>query len=177
LKTLSTLIDVYQEEHDISKELHVAYDSYYLLSSSLNEEEVLSRDEEIRHILENMKTTSGKKEIESRNFVYNMEQYSHNLTEEIQHQFLGDCIIDYSTYSPSKIIFESSHFEKSCDLLSPFSLYNENNYVLDNVLCSNFSVDHTMDIDQLILGEVNTQCSKLKSNMDIIIEEKLSFKK
>jgi len=69
------------------------------------------------------------------------------LAEEIQDQFLGASITDCFIDSPSKIILESSHFKNSCDVLSPLPLYNEHNYVFDNILCSDISIEHTMDID------------------------------
>jgi hypothetical protein len=96
LTTLFTLIDVDHEEHDISEDVSMTFDSSYLSASSLNEEESLSRDEESCHILENTPTTSRMKATESKICVHNMEQYSHRLIEEIQDQFLGDSIIDYS---------------------------------------------------------------------------------
>ena len=81
-----------------------------------------------------------------------MEQSSPSLMEEIQNQLPRYSIINFSTDSP--LILEYSHFENSCEFLSPLPLYSEQyNYVLDNMLCSYLSVEHIMDIDQFILGQ------------------------
>lgn len=116
-----TLIDVDQKEHAILEDVNVTSDNSYLLVSSLNEKESLSRDEENCHILGNTTTTSGIKENGSKICVHNMEQYSPNLIREIQDHLLGDSIINCSTDSP--LILESSYFENSCDFLSPLPLY------------------------------------------------------
>jgi len=59
-----------------------------------------------------------------------MEQSFHSLNDDNQEKFLGYSIIDHPIDSPSKSIFESSHFNKSCDMLSPLPLCNER-----SVLC------------------------------------------
>jgi hypothetical protein len=96
--TLFTLIDVFQEEHDISHELFVtSYCSCPLVSYF-----ILNRSEQSCHILENTTTILTKKEIQSKSCFINMEQYSHSLTNDNQDEFMGDSTIDHSTDSPSK---------------------------------------------------------------------------
>jgi hypothetical protein len=120
-------------------------------------------------------TILTKKEIQSESCVINMEQFSHSLTDDNQDEFMGDSIIDHSIDSPSKSIFESSHFDKSFDMLSSLPFNNEHNFILNNALCS---IEHIMNINQVMLREeTNTQCSKLKPDIDILIEEKFPFEK
>jgi len=166
---LFTLIDVFQEEHDISREVHETFDCSSPSSSSL----ILNRSEQSCHILENNTTILTNKEIKSESRVINMEQLSHSLTDDNQDQFMGDSIIDHPTDSPSKSIFESSHFDKSFNMISSLPFNNEHNFILNNALCS---IYHIMNINQVMLREeANTQCSQLELDRDILIEEELSF--
>ena len=83
-----------------------------------------------------------------------MEQCSYSLDNDNQDEFMGDSIINHSIESPSKLIFESSHFDKSFDMLSYLPFNNEHNCILNNYL---FSIDHIMNINQVMLiEEVNT---------------------
>jgi len=79
-----------------------------------------------------------------------MEQYSHSLSNDNQDEFMGDSIINHSIDSPSKLIFESSHFDKSFDMLSYLPFNNEHNFILNNYFCS---IDHIMNINQVMLRE------------------------
>ena len=107
------------------------------------EEETMEKDEERCHMPENMTTNLGMDKIEPNSCVHNcgVEHSSLSLTEDIQEGIIGVTTLDHLVDYLPEIILEPSCSQNCCDLLLSFPNNNEHQCVLDNVLCSDFSME------------------------------------
>ena len=84
-----------------------------------------------------------------------VEHSSLILTEDIQEELLEVTTLNHLVVFLLKTILEPSCSQNSCDFLLSLPNKNEHQFVLDNVLCSYFSVEQDRNAYKSILNTQN----------------------